>query len=83
MHLLDHLRGFGQFDEHWTFKHTDAFERLKEMLSRAPILSNVDMNQPLHLATDASSDSISGMLFQVINNQYRYIGFVARALSQS
>ena len=83
MRPLDHLRNACSLDGLWTIKHTEAFERLKEALTRAPVLSNVDMNHDIHLATDASSTSIGGMLFQVIDNQYRYIGFVARALTSS
>src|SRR6266566_3619281 len=52
------------------------------MLQQAPVLSHPDLTHPFSVATDASNVGIGCVLFQVIDNQYCYIGFMARALSK-
>ncbi|KAG0744099.1 hypothetical protein G6F61_000666 [Rhizopus arrhizus] len=48
-----------------------------------PVLSIPDMRYELQLATDASNTGIGGVLYQIIDDKTRYIGFAARALSKS
>ena len=80
---LDKLRTVKKLSEHWTDKHTTAFNNIKTALQSAPILSQYDESLPLYLATDASSTGIGSVLYQIVNNQYKYIGFMGRSLNKA
>ena len=80
---LDKLRFEGKLDTLWTSEQERAFEKIKALLSSAPLLHHPDLEQPFYVATDASNYSIGAVLYQVIKNETRYIGFMARSLSTS
>ncbi|EIE79073.1 hypothetical protein RO3G_03778 [Rhizopus delemar RA 99-880] len=80
---LDKLRFEGKLDKLWTSEQESAFEKIKALLSSAPLLHHPDLEQPFYVATDASNYSIGAVLYQVIKNETRYIGFMARSLSSS
>ncbi|EIE92710.1 hypothetical protein RO3G_17422 [Rhizopus delemar RA 99-880] len=80
---LDKLRFEGKLDKLWTSEQESAFEKIKSLLSSAPLLHHPDLEQPFYVATDASNYSIGAVLYQVIQNETRYIGFMARSLSTS
>ncbi|KAG1535370.1 hypothetical protein G6F49_013187 [Rhizopus delemar] len=80
---LDKLRFEGKLDKLWTSEQESAFEKIKALLSSAPLLHHPDLEQPFYVATDASNYSIGAVLYQVIKNETRYIGFMARSLSTS
>ena len=48
----------------WTAKTQHAFEKIKEKLCSAPILSYPDFNQPFILQTDAAKDGLGAVLCQ-------------------
>ncbi|KAG1164959.1 hypothetical protein G6F36_013596 [Rhizopus arrhizus] len=80
---LDKLRNEGSLEHIWTDKYLQAFRNIQTALSNAPVLSIPDMRHELQLATDASNTGIGGVLYQIIDDKTRYIGFAARALSKS
>ncbi|EIE79421.1 hypothetical protein RO3G_04126 [Rhizopus delemar RA 99-880] len=80
---LDKLRFEGKLDKLWTSEQESAFEKIKALLSSAPLLHHPDLEQPFYVATDASNYSIGAVLYQVVKNETRYIGFMARSLSTS
>ena len=80
---LDKLRFEGKLDKLWTSEQERAFEKIKALLSSAPLLYHPDLEQHFYVATDASNYSIGAVLYQVIKNETRYIGFMARSLSTS
>jgi hypothetical protein len=82
-HRLDKLRNEGDITHLWTAQLQQDFEDIKTALSSAPVLSIPQMDHPFYVATDASAYSIGGVVYQVINNTYKYIGFAARSLSTS
>jgi hypothetical protein len=49
---------------HWTEQCQFAFEQLKAMLQRAPVLSAPDFTRPFKLAVDASDVAAGGVLLQ-------------------
>ena len=49
---------------HWTDQCQFAFEQLKAMLQRAPVLSAPDFTRPFKLAVDASDVAAGGVLLQ-------------------
>jgi hypothetical protein len=82
-HRLDKLRNEGDITHLWTQQLQQDFENIKSTLSSAPVLSIPQMDHPFFVAIDASAFSISGVVYQVINEAYKYIGFAARSLSVS
>jgi hypothetical protein len=48
----------------WTEKCTEAFRRLKELLTIAPILKVTDMDADFLVCTDASKEGLGGVLIQ-------------------
>jgi hypothetical protein len=48
----------------WTEKCTEAFRRLKELLTTTPILKIPDMDVDFLVCTDASKEGLGGVLMQ-------------------
>ena len=62
----------------------NAFEKLKTLLTNAPILHLPDFSRPFVIATDASLTGIGAVLMQLNDkNEKNYISFQNRALSAS
>lgn len=62
-----------------------SFNSIKTLITKAPILSNVNWVLPIYAATDASNYGIAGMLYQLPlgdkdDSKINYISFMARAL---
>ncbi len=49
---------------HWTEKHQEAFEKIKEILSTNRVLRYYDVTKPVILQTDASSKGLGAVLLQ-------------------
>jgi transposase InsO family protein len=82
-HRMDKLRNEGSIIHLWTPEHERDFQSLKTLLTKAPVLSIPDMNEVFHVATDASAYSIGGVIYQIIDDEYKYIGFAARSMSRA
>ena len=67
----------------WTDKCQEAFSKLKEKLTSAPILAHPDFSKPFILDCDASNFAISGILSQEIDGQERVVVYASRTLSKS
>ena len=63
----------------------EAFERLKEVLSNAPVLHAPDFDLPFIMESDASQYGVGVVLLQEVgpNKEKRYVDFAAKALSKS
>ena len=63
----------------------EAFERLKEVLSNAPVLHAPDFDLPFIMESDASQYGVGVVLLQEVGpkKEKRYVDFVAKALSKS
>ncbi|SAM04409.1 hypothetical protein [Absidia glauca] len=70
-------------DEDWTPLHEKHFLLIKQQLQMNTILHYPDPNLPFYVATDASNYGIGAALYQIINDQERFIGYMARSLSPS
>lgn len=67
----------------WTDENQEAFGKLKEKLTHAPILCHPDFSNTFILDTDASNKAIGGVLSQVINGEERVIAYASRTLSKT
>ena len=63
----------------------EAFERLKEVLSNAPVLHTPDFDLPFIMESDASQYGVGVVLLQEVGpkKERRYVDFAAKALSKS
>lgn len=66
----------------WDADCQDAFGRLKQALTTAPILSYPQTSGKFILDTDASNTAIGGVLSQVQNGQEKVIGYFSKVLSK-
>lgn len=67
----------------WTDAHTRVLRNLQMALVNAPVISVPNTKYPYCVVTDSSAFGIAGVLYQVINNNIKYLGFMARSLSPS
>lgn len=66
----------------WTEKQQKAFDTLKELFSKKPLLMQADPNKPFYLETDASAVATGAVLRQLDENgQLRPIGYISQALN--
>jgi transposase InsO family protein len=80
---LDSLKQYKDLSVVWTERHDRIIATLKGALTNALVMSPPDYSARFHLATDASLTAIGGMLYQVIEDEVRYVGLVSRKLSPS
>lgn len=66
----------------WTNKQQNAFDRLKQMLIQAPILTYPDFNKPFIIYTDASGIGLGAVLSQKGEDKKEYvIAYASRSLN--
>lgn len=65
----------------WNQDQEDAFERLKQALTTAPVLGLPNSVDKFVLDTDASQVAVAGVLSQIQGNQERDISYGSFALS--
>ena len=63
----------------WNKKCEQAFGRVKEMITSAPVLTFYDSNKPLVLQVDSSKDGLGAVLLQ----EGKPIKFASRALTET
>ena len=67
----------------WNEKCQESFDKLKQLLTSAPILAYPILGQPYILDTDASSCAIAGVLSQIQDSHERVIAYYSKTLSKS
>ena len=67
----------------WTDECRDAFNKLKEKLTEAPVLGFADYSKTFILETDASDRGLGAVLSQVQDEKNRVICYASRGLSKS
>ena len=68
---------------HWGEEQDVAFERLKELLSQAPILVHPRREGQFVLDTDASDVGIGAVLSQIQDGEEKVIAYASKTLSKS
>ena len=67
----------------WTKQCHEAFQKLKDILQSAPLLTHYDAKKPLRLAVDASSYGLGAVLSHISDDEEKPIAFSSRTLSPS
>ena len=65
----------------WTNECQQSFEKIKSLLTSAPLLTRPDFEKPFVVYTDASDVGIGGLLTQVCDGLEHVIGYASRTLS--
>ena len=67
----------------WTMEADYAFQKLKHLLTVAPVLGYPTMEDPFVLDTDASLNGVGAVLSQVQNGQERALSYYSHRLSRA
>ncbi len=67
----------------WNDDHENAWLKLRELMSEAPVLAYPDKDAQFILDTDASDYGIGAVLSQVINEEEKVIAYGSRVLSRA
>ena len=67
----------------WTSESEQAFQMLKEVLMRAPVLAYPTREDPFVLDTDASNKGIGAVLSQIQDGQERVVAYYSRVLHKA
>ena len=67
---------------HWTKESLDAFQKIKEVIKKAPILKHPEFDKPFVIFCDASNYAIGGVLCQMNEkNKLQPIQYVSKKLT--
>ena len=64
----------------WNSAHETAFQSLKEVLSKQPILCMPDLGKPFILRTDASNEGLGAVLLQEMDGSKLPVAYASRKL---
>ena len=68
----------------WGSKQQVAFDRLKEMLTKAPILSYPDFERPFTIYTDSSGFGIGAVLSQIqADGKEHVVSYASRTMNNA
>jgi len=67
----------------WEEEHEATFQKIKELLTSPPILAYPNFNEPFILHTDASTQGLGAVLYQIQENKKKVIAYASRGLSKS
>lgn len=65
----------------WSFSQQEAYEKLKELMVKEPVLTLYDSNRETILYTDASHVGLAGMLMQIHDGKEKVVGYYSRTTS--
>lgn len=67
----------------WSSEAESAFEKVKQLISNAPILISPNFEKPFFIQTDASAVALGVMLFQVQDGLEHPVAYASRALTSA
>ena len=67
----------------WGTAQEEAFNRLKHLLSSAPVMAHPNPDEEFIVDTDASNVGIGGVLSQIVDGEERVVAYASRCLSQT
>lgn len=65
----------------WSPTHDEAFRRLRDELTRGPVLRFPDLNAPFFVQTDASQVGLGAVLGQIVEGEERVVCYASRVLT--
>ncbi|EYC17458.1 hypothetical protein Y032_0030g2060 [Ancylostoma ceylanicum] len=75
---------------HWSKEHDDAFEKLKDVMSKAPVLAQPDIekarngSRPFVIYTDASREGVGAVLAQEGDDGFLHpLYFASKSLTKA
>ncbi len=82
IHSITNLTKSNRRKFHWRFAQSQAFQKLKEMLTTEPLFLHYPVDDtPIILTTDASGIGIGGVLQQEINGEMRNLYYHSQLLT--
>ncbi|KAH0817198.1 hypothetical protein GEV33_005593 [Tenebrio molitor] len=67
----------------WTPEAQEAFQKIKDALVSAPVLSSPDFSKPFVIQTDASDTGLGAVLTQDLDGDERVIAYASRSLTKA
>jgi RNase H-like domain found in reverse transcriptase/Integrase zinc binding domain len=67
----------------WNDKHQEAFHKIKQLITNAPLLKIPSLRKPFVIATDASAVALGAVLSQDYNGKEHPISFASRVLTEA
>lgn len=67
----------------WTSEAQEAFEKIKVLITSAPVLASPDFSQPFYIQTDASDVGVGCVLFQKLDGVEHPVAFASRSLTKA
>ena len=67
----------------WTSVEQKAFDHIKDVLTKPPILAYPNFNMPFELHVDASTKGLGAVLYNVEDKHKNVLAFASRSLSKS
>ena len=70
-------------DWEWNKEQKDAFENLKQLMTKNPVLQFYDDTNHIKVSIDACKSGIGAVMLQQFDNDWMPIAYASRALSES
>ena len=70
-------------DWNWSHQQQEAFDKVKAMITTAPVLAFCDVNKPTVVSADASSYGLGSVLVQKHGDQLGPVAFACHTLTDS